>query len=145
MPRQECFLLKSCPGYPARPGSGGVKGLKVASIRLDSLPSRVLTVNNHVRTILKQCDPATDSGAIGVCESCGFYCNRLTLPPELEYLGCDDCMEEAMAVLLREAGATPAEASAFARTAAQTTSSASRVACGVQVPLAPCPRFTVET
>jgi hypothetical protein len=139
------FPLEELPWLSGAPRVGRRQRAEVASIRLDSLPSRVLTVNNHVRTILKQCDPATDSGAIGVCESCGFYCNRLTLPPELEYLGCDDCMEEAMAVLLREAGATPAEASAFARTAAQTTSSASRVACGVQVPLAPCPRFTVET
>jgi hypothetical protein len=38
------------------------------------------------------------------CENCGQTAERLTLVPEWEYMGCDDCMEEALAQLAREAG-----------------------------------------
>lgn len=46
---------------------------------------------------------ASCSEAIHVCENCRRPAERLTLVPEFEYLGCDECMEEAMAVIEREA------------------------------------------
>ena len=38
----------------------------------------------------------------GKCENCGSTGERLTRVPEFDYMGCDDCMEEALAVLARE-------------------------------------------
>lgn len=37
------------------------------------------------------------------CQNCGEVVSRVTPVPEFDYLACDDCMEEAMAVLSREA------------------------------------------
>ena len=42
--------------------------------------------------------PAADNE----CENCGRTCERLTRVPEFNYMGCDDCMEEALAVIARE-------------------------------------------
>jgi len=36
------------------------------------------------------------------CANCGATVDRVTLVPEFEYLGCDDCMAEALAVIARE-------------------------------------------
>lgn len=36
------------------------------------------------------------------CENCGRSGERLTRVPEFDYMGCDDCMEEALAVIKRE-------------------------------------------
>jgi len=53
------------------------------------------------------------------CQNCGRDVTRLTLVPEFEYMGCDDCMEEALAVIAKEAaflaetGCTVAESEAF--------------------------------
>lgn len=38
-----------------------------------------------------------------VCQNCTRVVQRVTLVPEFEYLGCDDCMAEALAVIAREA------------------------------------------
>ena len=46
---------------------------------------------------------ASASVAVTVCENCGQTCERLTRVPEFDYMGCDDCMEEALAVIAREA------------------------------------------
>jgi len=42
------------------------------------------------------------SSAIDHCENCGRGGERLTRVPEFDYMGCDDCMEEALAVIARE-------------------------------------------
>lgn len=62
------------------------------------------------------------SAAVNICENCGQTADRLTLVPEFDYLGCDDCMEEAMTVLarerrelLQEVGCTPEEVEAYSR------------------------------
>ena len=33
------------------------------------------------------------------CQNCGKTCERLTFIPEFEYMGCDDCVAEALAVV----------------------------------------------
>jgi hypothetical protein len=35
------------------------------------------------------------------CENCGRGGERLTRVPEFDYMGCDECMEEALAVIER--------------------------------------------
>jgi hypothetical protein len=45
---------------------------------------------------------ASHSEAINVCQNCRAHVERLTLVPEFEYMGCDECMEEALAVIARE-------------------------------------------
>ena len=42
------------------------------------------------------------SAAVHICQNCGQTADRLTLVPEFEYLGCDDCMEEALKQVARE-------------------------------------------
>jgi hypothetical protein len=37
--------------------------------------------------------------AVDHCENCGRSGQRLTRVPEFDYMGCDDCMEEALAVI----------------------------------------------
>jgi len=60
-----------------------------------------------------------DSVAILRCQNCGEVAERLTQIPEFDYLGCDPCVEEAMAVIARETaflaetGCTLQEAEAF--------------------------------
>ena len=45
---------------------------------------------------------ASFSEAVLTCENCKAHADRLTRVPEWDYMGCDDCMEEALAVLERE-------------------------------------------
>ena len=45
---------------------------------------------------------AAPSAAVDRCENCGRSGERLTRVPEFDYMGCDDCMEEALAVIKRE-------------------------------------------
>jgi hypothetical protein len=45
---------------------------------------------------------AAPSAAVDRCENCGRTGQRLTRVPEFDYMGCDDCMEEALAVIARE-------------------------------------------
>jgi hypothetical protein len=45
---------------------------------------------------------ASASAAVSQCENCGRTGERLTLVPEFDYMGCDDCMAEALAVIARE-------------------------------------------
>jgi hypothetical protein len=45
---------------------------------------------------------ASSSVAVLTCQNCGQSCERVTLVPEFEYMGCDECMEEALAVIARE-------------------------------------------
>jgi hypothetical protein len=47
-------------------------------------------------------DDVTFSVAVSQCENCGRTGERLTHVPEFDYMGCDDCMEEALAVIARE-------------------------------------------
>jgi protein-arginine kinase activator protein McsA len=37
-----------------------------------------------------------------VCQNCGGVTDRLTQVPEFEYMGCDDCMEEALKQIERQ-------------------------------------------
>jgi hypothetical protein len=37
-----------------------------------------------------------------VCQNCGVVTDRLTQVPEFDYLGCDECMEEALGQIARE-------------------------------------------
>ena len=43
------------------------------------------------------------SAAVHICQNCGQTADRLTLVPEFDYMGCDACMAEALAVLAVEA------------------------------------------
>lgn len=45
---------------------------------------------------------AASNDAVDHCENCGRAGQRLTRVPEFDYMGCDDCMEEALAVIARE-------------------------------------------
>ena len=45
---------------------------------------------------------ASSSEAVLKCENCGTGCDRLTRVPEFDYMGCDECMAEALAVIERE-------------------------------------------
>jgi hypothetical protein len=40
-----------------------------------------------------------------VCQNCDRVVDRVTLVPEFNYMGCDDCMDEALHVLAAEAKA----------------------------------------
>jgi predicted nucleic acid-binding Zn ribbon protein len=40
------------------------------------------------------------------CENCGQTVDRVTPVPEFLYLGCDDCMAEALKQIARERGVT---------------------------------------
>lgn len=72
-------------------------------------------------------DNVTFSVAVHICENCRKAAERLTLVPEFLYMGCDDCMEEALAEIAKEqaeaarigclvaAGLTPDEVLAFTR------------------------------
>ena len=46
-------------------------------------------------------DEGRDFAAADRCENCGRGGERLTRVPEFDYMGCDDCMEEALAVIER--------------------------------------------
>ena len=58
-----------------------------------------------------------------VCQNCGKITDRLTPVPEFDYLGCDDCMAEALiaiererallAEIMQDAGVTRQEGEAF--------------------------------
>jgi hypothetical protein len=37
------------------------------------------------------------------CQNCGNSVETLHRVPEFDYMGCDDCMEEALAVIARDA------------------------------------------
>jgi hypothetical protein len=37
-----------------------------------------------------------------ICQNCDCVVDRVTLVPEFNYLGCDDCREEALRVIARE-------------------------------------------
>jgi hypothetical protein len=53
------------------------------------------------------------AASVDRCENCGRGGERLTRVPEFDYMGCDDCMEEALAVIERkqaEAAVTSAAA-----------------------------------
>jgi hypothetical protein len=45
---------------------------------------------------------ASFSEAVLTCENCKTHADRLTRVPEFDYMGCDDCMEEALDILARE-------------------------------------------
>jgi hypothetical protein len=46
-------------------------------------------------------EDASCSVAVLTCENCKTGCERLTRVPEFDYMGCDECMEEALAVIKR--------------------------------------------
>jgi hypothetical protein len=37
-----------------------------------------------------------------ICQNCGLTVDRVTLVPGFEYMGCDDCMVEALTALARK-------------------------------------------
>ena len=39
--------------------------------------------------------------AVHICQNCGQPADRLSLVPEFEYLGCDECLEEALKQIAR--------------------------------------------
>ena len=45
---------------------------------------------------------AAFSVAVLECLNCKRVIDRLTLVPEFDYMGCDDCMEDALAVIASE-------------------------------------------
>jgi hypothetical protein len=45
---------------------------------------------------------AEETVAVLECENSRKACEKLHHVPEFDYMGCDDCMEEAMAELSRE-------------------------------------------
>ena len=47
-------------------------------------------------------DDVTASVAVHECQNCGTSCETLHEVPHFDYMGCDDCLEEAMAVIARE-------------------------------------------
>jgi ribosomal protein S27E len=47
-------------------------------------------------------EDASASVAVLKCENCGTTGERLTRVPEFDYMGCDECMEEALAIIARE-------------------------------------------
>jgi hypothetical protein len=47
-------------------------------------------------------EDASASVAVLKCENCGQTGERLTRVPEFDYMGCDECMEEALAIIARE-------------------------------------------
>ena len=49
------------------------------------------------------------------CQNCGKIVDRLTPVPEFNYMGCDDCMEEALAVIAHEALPATFEAAGVTR------------------------------
>jgi hypothetical protein len=49
-------------------------------------------------------EDASISVAINICENCGKRCDELHHVPEFDYMGCEDCLDEAMRLLEREAG-----------------------------------------
>jgi len=46
---------------------------------------------------------ASSSAAVHECANCGRTADRLTLVPEFNYMGCDDCMEEALEIIAADA------------------------------------------
>lgn len=40
--------------------------------------------------------------AANQCFNCGKGCDELHYVPEFDYMGCDDCLDEAMKVIERE-------------------------------------------
>src|SRR5689334_11953605 len=42
------------------------------------------------------------TGSDNTCQNCGQSSERVTFIPEFEYMGCDDCVVEALAVLADE-------------------------------------------
>jgi|SRR5215471_2038989 len=46
--------------------------------------------------------PETESAAVLECVNCRRVVERLQHVPEFDYMGCDDCLAEAMAVIERE-------------------------------------------
>jgi hypothetical protein len=50
-------------------------------------------------------DDPTASVAVNICENCGKSCETLHHVREFDYMGCDTCLDEAMAVLAAEASA----------------------------------------
>jgi hypothetical protein len=62
-----------------------------------------LAANYARHMALKVCgDDAIYSAAVNVCENCGRACETLHHVPEFDYMGCDDCLAEAMAEIVRE-------------------------------------------
>jgi hypothetical protein len=47
-------------------------------------------------------EDASSSVAVLTCENCKAHAERLTLVPEWDYMGCDECMEEALDIISRE-------------------------------------------
>jgi hypothetical protein len=51
--------------------------------------------------------------AVHICEGCGQTADRLTAEPLEQLMFCDECMEETLIVLAREAKADPQQARMF--------------------------------
>src|SRR5499426_2892340 len=48
-------------------------------------------------------DDAAEPEAACECFNCGQGCDELHHVPEFDYMGCEDCLDEAMELLAREA------------------------------------------
>lgn len=64
---------------------------------------------NHARNRFAEeiANSPTFTVAMNICQNCGQSCDRLTPVPKFDYLGCDSCMEEALAVLAAEGVPSP--------------------------------------
>jgi hypothetical protein len=57
---------------------------------------------------------ASVSVAVNECQNCGETCRTLHHVPEFDYMGCEDCRDEAMAIIAFEAAeAAELEAARF--------------------------------
>ena len=89
---------------------------------MDRFPEERISNLPHMMKIWGEQPPPV---VLNVCENCDQSCDRLTLVPGFEYLGCDQCMEEALAVIAREktvdpeTGCTPKEMAAMEHSARQ--------------------------
>jgi hypothetical protein len=61
-------------------------------------------VGNYARTrFAKEIYESTTRPLNGpTCENCGQTVDRVSMVPEFDYLGCDDCMEEALKQIASE-------------------------------------------
>jgi len=43
------------------------------------------------------------AGNVNICQNCGDSCSHLTHVPEFDYMACETCLDEAIAILAKEA------------------------------------------
>ena len=73
---------------------------------MDRLPleSAADLAGNHARHMALKVwgDDITSSVAVNECENCGRACETLSPVPGFDFMGCDRCLDEALAGIARE-------------------------------------------